>query len=460
MNENRTIKPVTLAGFQDYLPERMIILQAALDKIRAIYESFGFLPLDTPAMEKLEVLTGGEQFTKSIFTSRIKTGAEDAGETLMEEDFASRFDLTVSLARVVAAYPNIPKPFKRYQVGKVWRGEKPQKGRFREFLQFDIDTIGSRSVWSDTEIVLVMYKTLKALGFDRFNIKINDRRILNTVAELLGYNITDKNLFRTIDKIDRLGLDGVVSELASPYEFQGVGKPLGATEIDLLRRFLSIRENDPELVLSDVTEIIGGKSESGDKGLTTMKGMISNLDFLGVPREFWSFDLSVARGLDYYTGPVFETYITDVDGLGSVFSGGRFDGLTNRFVPGSNIAGVGASVGVDRILIALESKGLVAKTTATADVLVTVFNEGLSGSAMALGEKLRDQGIKTEVYVGEPVSFKAQIVYAVKRGIRFVIIAGPDEVSRNVVSLKDTSDKSQVSLTIEEAIASIRARLV
>ena len=183
MNENRTIKPVTLAGFQDYLPERMIILQAALDKIRAIYESFGFLPLDTPAMEKLEVLTGGEQFTKSIFTSRIKTGAEDAGETLMEEDFASRFDLTVSLARVVAAYPNIPKPFKRYQVGKVWRGEKPQKGRFREFLQFDIDTIGSRSVWSDTEIVLVMYKTLKALGFDRFNIKINDRRILNTVAE-------------------------------------------------------------------------------------------------------------------------------------------------------------------------------------------------------------------------------------------------------------------------------------
>ena len=460
MKENKTIKPVTLAGFQDYLPERMIVLQTVLDKIRTVYESFGFLPLDTPSMEKLEVLTGGEQFNKSIFTSRIKTGIEDSGETLVEEDFASRFDLTVSLARVVAAYPDIPKPFKRYQVGKVWRGEKPQKGRFREFLQFDIDTIGSRSVWSDTEIVLVMYRTLKALGFDRFNIKINDRRILNAVAELLGYDCTDKNLFRTIDKIDRLGLEGVVAELASLHEFQGIGKPLGEAETDLLKKFLSIREKDPESVLKAVTEIIGGRSDNGDKGLATMKGIINNLDLLGVPREFWSFDLSVARGLDYYTGPVFESYITDVDGLGSVFSGGRFDGLTNRFVPGSNIAGVGASVGVDRIIIALENKGLVTKTTATADVLVTVFNEGLSGSAMALGERLRAQGIKTEVYVGEPVSFKAQIVYAVKRGIRFVIIAGPDEVSKNLVSVKDTLDKRQVSLTIEEAIASIRSRLV
>ena len=187
MNERKAVKPATLAGFQDYLPERMIVLQAVLEKIRTVYETFGFLPLDTPSMEKLEVLTGGEQFNKSIFTSRIQTGIEDKGEVLTEEDFASRFDLTVSLARVVAAYPDIPKPFKRYQMGKVFRGEKPQKGRFREFLQFDLDTIGSRSVWSDTEIVLVMYKTLKALGFDCFNIKINDRRILNAISSNQGF---------------------------------------------------------------------------------------------------------------------------------------------------------------------------------------------------------------------------------------------------------------------------------
>jgi histidyl-tRNA synthetase len=451
MNERKAIKPVTLAGFQDYLPERMII--------RKVYESFGFLPLDTPSMEKMEVLTGGDQFNKSIFTSRIKTGIEDKGETLEEEDFASRFDLTVSLARVVAAYPEIPKPFKRYQVGKVWRGEKPQKGRFREFLQFDIDTIGSRSVWSDTEIVLVMYRTLKTLGFDRFNIKINDRRILNAIAELLGYQSSDKDLFRTIDKIDRLGIDGVINELISLNKYQGIGKPLGEAEIDLLRKFLSIREDNPEMVLSKVSDLIKGKSDSGDKGLATMQDIITNLGLLGIPREFWSFDLSVARGLDYYTGPVFESYISDVVGLGSVFSGGRFDGLTNRFVPGSNIAGVGASVGVDRVIIAMESKGLVTKTTATADALVTVFNEELSGYAMSLGEKMRASGIKTEVYIGEPVSLKAQIVYAVKRGIRFVVIAGPDEVSQNKLAVKDVLNKSQVSLTTEEAIASILSRL-
>ena len=460
MNERRTIKPVTLAGFQDYLPERMITLQAVLDKVRAVYESFGFLPLDTPAMEKLEVLTGGEQFNKSIFTSRIKTGIEDKGENLIEEDFASRFDLTVSLARVVAAYPDLPKPFKRYQVGKVWRGEKPQKGRFREFLQFDIDTIGSKSIWADTEIVQVIFKALKTLGFNCFNIKINDRRILNALAEVLGFKDSDKELFRIIDKIDKLGTDGVIDELSSLCQFQEIRKPLEDADKNILREFLQIKNGNPVEVLDSVRKILGGKTPNGDLGIKAMEDIVKNLDALGIPREFWSIDLSVARGLDYYTGPVFETYITDVPGLGSVFSGGRFDGLTNRFVPGSNIAGVGASIGVDRIIIALESKGLVTKATATADVLVTVFNESLSENAMKLGEKLRNLGIKTEVYIGEPVSFKAQIVYAVKRGIRFVIIAGPDEVAKNTLSVKDTLDKSQVNLTIDEAIASIQNRLI
>ena len=192
---SKSIKPVTLSGFQDYLPERMITLQNVLNKIRCIFELFGFIPLDTPSMEKLEVLTGGEEFNKSIFVSRIKSGIEDKGQELLEEEFASRFDLTVPLARVVAANPDLPKPFKRYQTGKVWRGEKPQKGRFREFLQFDIDTIGSRSIWSDTEIVSIMYKTLETLGFDHFSIRINDRRILNALAIILGYQSTNKDLF-------------------------------------------------------------------------------------------------------------------------------------------------------------------------------------------------------------------------------------------------------------------------
>jgi histidyl-tRNA synthetase len=276
----------------------------------------------------------------------------------------------------------------------------------------------------------------------------------------LGFEGAGKDLFRVIDKIDKLGVDGVINELSTLHEFQGIGKPLNETDKEILKEFLSIKSGDPLEVLGSVRKILGGKTPNGDLGITAMDEIVQNLNFLGIPKEFWSIDLSIARGLDYYTGPVFETYITDVPTLGSVFSGGRFDGLTNRFVPGSNIAGVGASVGVDRIIIALESKGLVTKKTATADVLVTVFNGELSGYAMALGEKLRDSGIRTEVYVGEPVSFKAQIVYAIKRGIRFVIIAGPDEVSRNVIGVKDTSDKSQITLTIEEAIASIRSRLL
>jgi len=459
MSTQKTIKPVTLAGFQDYLPERMIILQSTLDKIRAVYESFGFLPLDTPSMEKLEVLTGGEQFNKSIFVSRIKSGLEDSAENLLEEDFASRFDLTVSLARVVAAYPDIPKPFKRYQVGKVWRGEKPQKGRFREFLQFDIDTIGSKSIWADTEIVQIMYKTLKTLGFENFNIKINDRRILNALAETLGFQDSDKDLFRTIDKMDKLGIEGIIAELASLNQFQLIGKPLDEAAKEILRNFLSIKEKDPVEIMNATQKILGGKTVNGDLGIQAMKDMIKNLDSLGIPREFWTIDLSVARGLDYYTGPVFETYITNVDGLGSVFSGGRFDGLTNRFVPGSNIAGVGASVGVDRIILALESKGLVKKTNTTADVLVTVFNEGLAEYSMKLGQDMREAGIKTEVYIGEPVSLKAQIVYAVKRGIRFVVIVGQDEIAKGMIAVKDTTDKSQVVLTKDEAFVSIISRL-
>ena len=452
----KSVKPATLAGFQDYLPERMIILQTVIEKIRKIYESFGFLPLDTPSMERLDVLTGGEKLNKSIFTSRIKSGLEDVGEALQEEDFASRFDLTVSLARVVAANPDLPKPFKRYQVGKVWRGEKPQKGRFREFLQFDIDTIGSRSIWSDSEIVLVMYTTLKALGFDHFNIKINDRRILNALAVVIGYESSNKDLFRTIDKIDRIGIDGVIAELVSLNQFQGLSSSFGETEKELLRSFLSIRANSPEEILSSMKKIIGGKNQEGDAGLLAMEDIVRNLDSLGVPREFWQIDLSVARGLDYYTGPVFETYITDVDGLGSVFSGGRFDGLTNRFIPGSNIAGVGASVGVDRIIMALESKGLIQKVSTTANVLVSVFDEASCGYSMILSQKLREVGINTETYVGEPTSLKTQIIYAVKRGIRFVVLAGPDEIKSNKVSLKDTEKRTQETLTVEEMIARIQ----
>ena len=263
--------------------------------------------------------------------------------------------------------------------------------------------------------------------------------------------------FRTIDKIDKIGIDGVIEELVSLNQFQQINSSFGEKEKDILRSFLSIRANTPEEIIASMRSIIGGKDSEGDKGLEAMEQITKNLDTLGIPREFWKIDLSVARGLDYYTGPVFEAYITDVDGLGSVFSGGRFDGLTNRFVPGSNIAGVGASVGVDRIIMALESKNLIQKSSTTANVFVTVFGEEFSADSMNIAQKLRNAGINTEAYVGEKASLKTQIIFAVKRDMRFIVICGPDEVKNNKVSLKDTVSKTQATLTIEEAIASIKS---
>ncbi|MEK7478107.1 MAG: histidine--tRNA ligase [Patescibacteria group bacterium] len=457
----KTIKPELLGGFQDFLPSNMIARQKMISTIQRVYELYGFLPLDTPCMERWDVLTGGSaDFSKSIFVSKIVRGEEDKNEVFDEQDFALRFDLTVSLARVIAAYPQLSKPFKRYQIGKVWRGESPQHGRYREFMQFDIDTIGSRSMLADTEIIQVMYEVMRALGIDKFLIRFNNRKILNSVAEMVDCGQRSKDLYRIIDKLDRIGKNGVLAELCRPPDnkYDESALALSPEQAELISRFLDIRSLDSNATLSVLEDFFGSDQATGRDGILELRQIVRNLKELAIPEDKWTIDLSVARGLDYYTGPVFETTLLDCPEIGSVFSGGRFDGLTNRFLSGSNIPGVGASVGVDRLVAALEKLGKLEKQETVAKVLVTVFGPDLMPASLRFAKSLRQADIKTELYISEE-PFKAQIAYAVKQEIPFVVIIGPDEEAKGLVSLKDMKERYQVTLTKDDCLARLRISL-
>jgi histidyl-tRNA synthetase len=426
MSEKRVIKPEVLGGFRDFLPKEALARQEMFEKIGRICESFGFVPLDTPGMERLEVLTGGdEKFNKSIFTARIKKGEEDKGvsEKEWEQDYALRFDLTVPLARVVAANPDLIKPFKRYQVGKVWRGERQQAGRFREFYQFDFDIIGAKSTLADVEIINLMYSIMKSLGIDGFIIRFNTRKILNGLAEKVGCLARANEMFRVMDKQDKIGREGVLEELKRQpdNEFDESALSFSETQLEAVKLFLGINGSNSEEIISKLKEFFGDSSTAASYGIKELEFIADSLRRIGLPENNWQLDLSVARGLDYYTGPVFETFLTDLPALGSVLSGGRFDGLTNRFMPGSNIAGVGASVGVDRLLVGMKTLGLVEEKDSVTQVLVTVFDESdesLISASLEFADLLRKSGLSTEIYLGEDSSLRVQISYAAKNQFR------------------------------------------
>lgn len=458
MQENKAVKPELVGGTRDMLPADAFAQQFVFSTVQRVYESFGFVPLDTPCMERRSVLTGDDpNFNKSIFSVRVVRGVENKDESLSllgDDDVALRFDLTVSLARVVAAYPELPKPFKRYQYGKVFRGEQPQAGRFREFYQFDFDIIGSRSILADTEVVQVMYETMKALGVPRFVVRFNTRKVLNGLAQACGCTGKSKEVFRIIDKFDKIGLDGVLEELqrkpANIFDESAVS--MDEAGLELVTRFLRIEPGKSSEVLAGVKKVLGGKSEFADEGIKELQEICQGLLFLGIPEDFWRVDLSVARGLDYYTGPVFETYLTDLSELGSVFSGGRFDGLANRFMPGSNIPGVGASVGIDRLIVGMQKLGLLKSNESKTKVLVTVFGKETENCSLSFSGRLRQAGVDTEIYLGDGYTLRAQIAYAAKKGIPYVVIIGPDESSSEKVQLKDMTARKQQLLTQEECI--------
>ncbi len=437
------IQPRVASGFKDYLPEEMIPRQEMLDKIRSVFERFGFVPLETPCVEMEEILTGGDpNFRMQIFRTSTRS--------IRGEDLALRFDLTVPLARIIAAYPNeIKKPFKRYQTGKVWRGEKPQAGRYREFTQFDADIVGTKSLMADAEIVSLMYETMHKLGFSDFCIRINNRKILNGLAEYAEFKAEKLvPVLKTIDKLDKQGWDSVRDELVSPESEEGIG--LDKKSADLIGDFLELRNGEPEKILADVEKLMPN-SPRAQEGVAELKAMVSHLEALGVSRDNYKIDLSVARGLGYYTGPVFETILTKLPGIGSVFSGGRYDDLVARFSPNSFPA-TGASVGVDRLFAAMGELGLVKKTLTQTRVIVLNFDPECETYIETIASRLRSRFIPTEIYFGNEKNIKGQLAFALRQGIPYVLIAGSNEMRDKVVTVKTLESREQERVQLEDVV--------
>jgi histidyl-tRNA synthetase len=435
------VQPDLAGGFRDYLPADMIPRQRMLDTIRGVFERFGFVPLDTPGLEREAVLTGGDpNFKMQIF--RVGTGQE-------ENALALRFDLTVPLARVVAMHGDkIGRPFKRYQMGKVWRGEKPQAGRFREFIQFDADIVGSNRIQADAEIVALIQATLTELGLKRFLIRINNRKILNGLSTFANYDASlNVEVLRTLDKSDKICWTGVETEL-----IEKVGLQVDSTK--KLKSFLDLSLRPAGDLLDVLAQEMSASAEALE-GIDELRIITESLDAMQVPKTFWCIDLSVARGLGYYTGPVFETILLDLPSIGSVFSGGRYDGLVERFSTDS-VHATGASVGVDRLFAAMEQLNIIDRTSAVTSVVVLDFDKTSTSYCQEIVSKIRSAGISAELYLGNENNIKAQLAYALRQSARVVVIAGGNELKERVVQIKDLGARTQTKVPVEGMISQIR----
>jgi histidyl-tRNA synthetase len=431
MADDKIVEPRIPRGFRDYLPGHMNARLKIISTIRTVYERYGFLPLETPAQEyKVTLLGYGDENTKQIFSFKNPE----------EEDVALRFDLTVPLARVIAQYPDLTMPFRRYQVAPVWRADKPDPGRFREFIQFDLDSVGTSSLAADAEVLCAIYDALKALGFNRFTIRFSDRKVLNSLLDYAGipHEMSHK-VFRVLDKLDKISLEGVKLELtkgridASGDKIPGLG--LTSAQVDKIANFLALPQGKRRVVLGSLTELFRDVP-SATEAVAELTVICDSLDNLGIPEENVALDLSIARGLDYYTGPVFEANLPDAPEFGSIFGGGRYDGLVERFL-GRKIPAVGASIGVDRLLAAMEKLGLIDEVASTAQVIVTVMEPAQLGAYQKLTRDLRLAGINTEMYLGEEKSLGKQLQYANRRQIPFAILIGSDEFAKGEVTIKN-----------------------
>jgi histidyl-tRNA synthetase len=387
-------------------------------------------------VEYVDALEGlGEEGTKSLFRMRSPEG----------EEIALRYDLTVPLARVVAQYPDLPRPLRRYQVAAVWRADKPDPGRYREFTQFDIDSVGAPTVLADAEILMAMDEALRALGLRSFRIRFSSRKVLDALLRWAGAPGPEgARVLRVLDKLDRQGREAVLLELgpgrtdASGDRIPGLGLPPQAVE--RIGRFLDLPASLPPppsraAVIDAVESLFAGGPGAGE-GIGELREMDRHLGAAGIPAERVMVDLSIARGLDYYTGPVFEASLPDLPEFGAIFGGGRYDGLVERFL-GVKVPATGASIGVDRLLAAMERLGLVEARWATSRVLTTVMDAARIADYLAMTREVREAGIPAELYVGEPAGLKKQIAYADRAGIPLVLIAGSNEFESGTVSIKD-----------------------
>ena len=437
------IKPHTLSGFMELLPAPQSQMEAMMEILRKTYSLYGFCALDTPAIEAADVLLakGGGETEKQIY--RFQKG---------DSDLALRFDLTVPLAKYVALHYNeLSFPFRRYQIGKVYRGERAQRGRFREFYQADIDIIGDGklSIVNEAEIPSIIYRTFTAMGLRRFQIRVNNRKILNGFYAMLGLTEKSGDIMRTVDKLDKIGAENVRKCL-----LEDCG--LTDAEADEILRFIAITGKNAEVLAA--LEGYRGRNETFDLGLDELTTVAKYLSAFGVPEENFAVDLTIARGLDYYTGTVYETTLLDHPEIGSVCSGGRYDNLAGYYTT-QQLPGVGISIGLTRLFYVLSEQGMLneARSTAPADVLILPMTEDLE-NAVALATRLREQGIRTQLYA-EQRKFKAKIQYADKLGIPYAVFLGEDEIRAGVVSLKDLRKGEQVTVSPEEAAEIIKKNI-
>ena len=423
----------------ELLPRQQVLMESIMQTLRDTYSLYGFTPLDTPIIEASEVLLakGGGETEKQIYQF-----------TKGDSDLSLRFDLTVPLAKYVALhYGELAFPFRRYQIGKVYRGERAQRGRFREFYQADIDMIGDGKldVSNEAEMPAIIYQVFNRLGLRRFQVRVNNRKILNGFYEMLGLSEQAGDVMRTVDKLEKIGADkvkGLLMELGVLEEKAGE-----------ILRFIGITGSNEQVL--EALEAYRGRNELFDLGLDELKTVVKYLGGFGVPEENFAVDLTIARGLDYYTGTVYETFMLDHPEIGSICSGGRYDNLAEYYTD-KVLPGVGISIGLTRLFFVLNEQGMLnqERNTAPADVLLLPMVEDLS-PAVELATRFRNAGVRVQLY-GEQKKFKAKMNYADKIGVPFVVFLGEDEIRDGVVACKDMKSGEQTKLGFEETLARVR----
>ncbi|MGN1318635.1 MAG: histidine--tRNA ligase [Lachnospirales bacterium] len=440
MSANK-VKPRILPGFMELLPEDQILFNKIYDTIREVYESFGFLPLDTPIIELSEVLlakAGGET-EKQIY--RFNKG---------DNDLSLRFDLTVPLARYVAQHAGqLTFPFKRYQMNKVYRGERPQKGRFREFYQCDIDIIGNDELdlAYDAEMPAVIYNVFKKLDFGKFTIRLNNRKVLNGFFENLGLEDKVSDILRNIDKIDKIGKENVIECL----------KELGISDdkIESIISFITIKGTDKEKI--EALKELNINNEKFNEGVLELEKVTDYMLAFGIEDSYFEIDLTIARGLDYYTGTVYETVLDDYRNLGSVCSGGRYDNLAEYYT-NQKLPGIGISIGLTRLFFQLKEAGLIkAERSSLVDCLVVPMGVDM-GYILKVAETIRKSGFVTDVYYANK-AMKHKMKYANKLHIPFVAVIGEDELNSNCVALKNMNTGEQVTVSLENISQEIKKQM-
>ncbi len=446
-NKKDLIPPRTLKGFRDFPPALAMPREELIDKARAVFRSYGFAPIDTPALEYSEILTGkgGDESDKQMYRF-----ADHGGR-----DVALRFDLTVPFARFAAQHiGQLGTPFKRYHIGPVWRGENTQHGRYREFYQCDFDTIGTDANAADIETVLVIHDLLAALGFERFAIHVNNRLILNglleSALEPLGLAEASPVVLRALDKRQKIGDEKVIAEMAATAS-------VPSDTAKYILSMVQIKEPTNVKTLDRLKEAFGGHDHVAEGGIANLRQLVDAFEGAGFPQDRLVIDLSIARGLDYYTGTVYETLLGDLPAIGSVCSGGRYDDLAGLYTK-QHLPGVGASLGLDRLMAAMEALGLLQDAATSADVFIVQFSAEYLKTYIALARRLRQAGLRIELYP-ESKGMGRQLKYADRKGFPLALIGGPDELKKGVWQVKDMRDGSSADVKDGDLVTYLQAKL-